>query len=267
MFISVIMSVYNAEKHLESAIESILQQTYKNFEFLIVDDCSTDRSFQILQKYKKKYPKISIYRNQVNCGLTSSLNTLLKKTNGELIARMDSDDISKKNRFEKQVTLFKADKDMDIVGTLAEDIDNNLKVIRKRRVPIHDMDIKKMLPLNNPFIHPSVMMRKSVFQKIGYYNEKLRTSQDYDLWFRAAAAGLKFANVPKYLLQYRFDKNYMNKKSLQYRLIECKIRIRGYKRIKLPLYKWGYLFIPIILGIIPYNIFNLLKKLDPRNKF
>lgn len=266
MLVSVIMSVYNSARYMEYAIESILKQTYKNIEFLIMDDGSQDESLHILKQYEKKDSRIRILKNKDNRGLTVSLNILLRNTKGELIARMDSDDISKKQRLEKQVRLFKADNSLDITGTFAEDIDKDFNVIRQRKVPIEDQDIKRMLPLMNPLNHPSVMFRKSIISKIGYYNERFRTTQDYDLWFRAAATGLKFYNLPEYLLQYRVDDSYMVKKAWKYRWTEYKIRIGGYKKIKLPLYKWGYIFIPIILGIIPENLFTLLKKLDPRNK-
>lgn len=251
---------------MEYAIESILKQTYKNFEFLIMDDGSHDESLDILRKYEKKDSRIRIYKNKANYGLTVSLNILLKHTKGELIARMDSDDISKRKRFEHQVRLLNEHSNLDITGTFAEDIDKDFNVLRQRKVPVEDSDIKKMLPVMNPLNHPSVMFRKSVISKIGYYNEKFRTTQDYDLWFRAMAAGLKFHNLPEYLLQYRVDDTYMNKKSWKYRWTECKIRIEGYKKIKLPLHRWGYMFIPVILGIIPENLFTLLKKLDPRNR-
>jgi glycosyltransferase EpsE len=266
MLVSVIMSVYNSARYMEYAIESILKQTHKNFEFLIMDDGSQDKSLYIIKHYKKKDSRIRVLKNKANRGLTVSLNTLIRHTKGEIIARMDADDISKKRRLEKQVQLFKADDSLDIAGTFAEVIDNNFKVIRRRKVPIEDSEIKRMLPLLNPLNHPSVMFRKSIFAKIGYYNERFRTTQDYDLCFRAVAAGLKFHNLPEYLLQYRVGKGYMVKRAWKYRWNEYKIRIGGYKKIKLPLYKWIYIFIPLILGIIPKKLFALLKRLDPRNK-
>ncbi|MBN2531986.1 MAG: glycosyltransferase [Spirochaetales bacterium] len=267
MLVSVIMSVYNSARYMKYAIESILNQSYKDIEFLIMDDDSLDGSVSILKQYEKKDSRIRVMENKINYGLTVSLNTLIRNTKGELIARMDADDISKEKRLEKQIQLFKTDENLDIAGTFAEDIDKDFNVIRHRKVPVEDSDIKRMLPLMNPLNHPSVMFRKSIISRIGYYNERFRTTQDYDLWFRAAAAGLKFHNLPEYLLQYRVDDNYMKKKAWKYRWTEYRIRISGYKKIKLPIYKWVYGFIPIILGVIPENLFTLLKKLDPRNKF
>jgi glycosyltransferase EpsE len=266
ILVSVIMSVYNSSSYMEYAIQSILDQTYTNFEFLIMDDGSLDESLTILQRYEKKDPRIRVYKNKTNCGLTASLNKLIKKTHGDFIARMDSDDISIKTRLEKQVRYFQTDSNLDILGTFAEDIDKNSHVTRKRKMPVKDREIKRMLPVINPLNHPSVMFKKSIISKIGYYNEKFRTTQDYDLWFRAAAAGLRFYNIPEFLIQYRVDNNYMTKKAWKYRWTELKIRLAGYKTIKLPFYKWGYLFIPLILGIAPEYLFSLLKKIDPRNR-
>lgn len=262
--ISVIMAVYNAEKYLNECIESILNQTYKDFEFIIIDDCSTDRSFSIIQEYAKKNKKIKVINNKENLGLTKNLNKALLLSKGKYIARMDADDISESTRFERQIKFLEENQDIDIVGSFCTDIDEEGNKIGERKNPITHEDILKVLPKVNPVAHPTVMMRKKSLNKIDNYKEKFKKCQDYDLWFRAAANGLKMHNIPEYLFKYRINDSYTSRKSFEYRKIDFKIRFEGYRRLKLPLKKYIYLAIPIILGIIPNRLYKELKKLDPR---
>lgn len=262
--ISVVMSVYNAEKYLEEAIDSILNQTYQDFEFIIVNDCSDDRCSAILKDYEKNFSKIKLLNNTKNIGLTKSLNKAIAVAKGEFIARMDADDISEENRFERQIAFFKTHPDVDILGTYSNDIDEYGKVFRTRTTPVNHKDIVKMLPKLCPISHPTVMFKKDSLAKIGFYNEKYRTSQDLEMWFRAAGAGLKFANIPEYLFKYRMDSEFLNRKTFKFRWNDYKLRLEGFKYINLPWYKYGYALIPIVLGILPSSVYNSLKKIDPR---
>jgi glycosyltransferase involved in cell wall biosynthesis len=258
------MSVYNAEEYLREAVESILNQTYQNFEFIIVDDCSKDNSLAILKEYEKHYTSIKLISNSENLGLTKNLNRAIAESKGEYIARMDADDISEPNRFERQIEYFNTHKDLDILGTFSNDIDGNGVVFRKRTTPIKHKDIVKMLPKLCPISHPTVMFKKDSLEKIGFYNEKYRTSQDLEMWYRAAGAGLMFGNVPEFLFKYRMDTNFLARKTFKFRWNDYKLRIEGFKHINLPWYKYGYALIPIVLGILPSSIYNSLKKIDPR---
>lgn len=262
--ISVIMAVYNAEKYLKECVESILNQSYTNFEFIIINDCSTDRSLEILEEYSKKDPRIFLINNEENLGLTKNLNRGLNKAKGKYIARMDADDISELNRFEEQVKFLEENSKIDIVGTFSRDINEKGEVKGDRRNPITHKEILKVLPKVNPVAHPTVMMRKIALEKIGGYNETFKKCQDYELWFRAASQGLKLYNIPKYLFKYRMNDGYAARKSWEYRKTDIKIRIKGYNDLKLSYTKYIYLLIPIILGCIPSNFYGLLKKFDPR---
>lgn len=258
------MSVYNGERYLKDCIYSILNQTYTNFEFLIIDDDSKDNTLEILEEFKKKDSRIKVYKNNENKGLTKNLNYLIKHSEGNLIARMDSDDIAFSERFEKQVKYLTDHPDVDIIGSSAIDIDENNKQIRKRTVPIKNDDIKKMMLKLDPFIHPTVMFRKKSLEKINFYDERYRTSQDYDMWFRAMSVGLNFYNIEEPLLYYRYESNYTKKRKMKFRINDFKIRYNGYKINKISFVHWYKLFIPIILGILPNSLYNLLKKFDPR---
>jgi glycosyltransferase involved in cell wall biosynthesis len=267
--ISVIMSVYNAEKYLDKAIESILTQTYDDFEFVIIDDKSTDNSADIISSYADQDNRIRYFKNKNNRGLTYSLNKALKLAKGKYIARMDADDISVPEKLEIQYDFLQKNKEISFVGTSAYNIDENGEIISERNVPLEYEEIKRSIKLVNPVIHPSVMFYKKDILVIGGYNEKYKKVQDYDLWFRAIANGLKIKNLSDRLLYYRVNDQYFERKSLEYRINDLKIRWQGYKMLSLPIYKRYGIFIPIILGLTPpfilKRIYKYLKKLDPRN--
>ncbi len=261
--ISVIMSVHNSEQFLPFSVESILNQTYRNFEFLIVDDCSTDNSLTLLREYEKKDSRITIFTNPTNIGLTKSLNFLISQSKGTFIARMDDDDISLPKRFEKQIQFFE-NTTYDIIGCNCDEIDQKGLVTGSKSYPETDLNIKKLMIICNPVSHPAVMFKKEMIEKAGRYNESFRTSQDYDLWFRCAALGCIFYTIQETLLLYRNVRSEFKRKSLRYRIIDMKIRWNGYHLMKIPLHKRIYIFVPFIIGIFPVQFFRFLKKFDPR---
>lgn len=265
--ISVLMASHNGAKYLRQSLDSILSQTFSDFELIIVDDASTDKTLKILEEYAKKDSRLKVCINEENKGLTASLNIALKQISAdtEYICRMDDDDICEQNRFEKQIEYFMANSQIGIVGSNAIIIDDKNMIIGKRKVPAEHNKILATLPRYNPIIHPSVMIRREVLEKVGGYNEKYRTSQDYALWFRLAADGVKFANLQECLLKYRETRSAVRRKSMKYRLKDFHIRKEGYKLLKVPFYKYFWLILPLILGIIPMPVYKLLKRVDPRN--
>lgn len=262
--ISVIMSVYNAEQYLKEALDSVINQTYKNFEFIIINDCSKDGSLAILKKYEQENRNIKLINNLDNLGLTRNLNLALSIAQGKYIARMDADDISELTRFEKQKQFLELHEDVDIIGSFSKNINEFGEVLGTRTTPVNHNEIISVLPKLCPMSHPTVMFRKSSLEKLCYYNVKYTTSQDYDMWFRAASAGLKFHNIPEYLLKYRMDGKYVGRKTFKFRWNDFKLRLEGYHKMKLPFYKYTYALIPLALGIIPSSMYAVLKTLDPR---
>lgn len=180
--ISVIMSVYNGEKYLREAIESILNQTFTDFEFMIVNDGSTDNSFEIFKSYGDE--RIKIINNEENIGLTKSLNKALKVARGEYVARQDADDVSLPNRFDEQMKYLEEHPEVVLLGTNVYLIDESEKTVGKRIV-LEKPSIKDLLK-NNQFNHGSVMFKKKVINQLGGYNELIKYSQDYELWLRIA---------------------------------------------------------------------------------
>lgn len=203
--LSVIMSVYNNEKTLSLTIDSVLNQTFKEFEFIIVDDCSIDNSVEIIKKYQNKDNRIIFVQNKSNLGLPISLNKTIKISKYDYIARIDGDDICMPDRFEKQISYMKKNPSIDILGTGAILINQQGEHVGEVLMPEYYEDIKNIIVYKNPMIHPSIMIKKVVLEELNGYDEKLRKAQDLDLWERASNAGKTFYNLQEYLIRYRID--------------------------------------------------------------
>jgi glycosyltransferase involved in cell wall biosynthesis len=200
--VSVIMSVYNGIPFLKKSVESILNQTYKNFEFIIVDDFSTDGSWKYLASLHDK--RVKLIRNKKNLRLTKSLNKALTKACGDFIARMDADDISMPQRLEKQIRFLMKNRSIDLCGTFAALIDKNGKKVGKLHYPQMPDEIKRKLVLYNPIVHPSLMAREAVFKKLKGYNEEFDGAEDYELLMRGSKF-FNYANISEELLMLRLS--------------------------------------------------------------
>jgi len=173
--ISVVMSVYNGEKYLDEAVQSILEQTFSNFEFIIINDGSTDKSLSIIHHYSSQDKRIVVI-NQENKGLTKSLNKGIHVSKGEYIARMDADDVSLSQRFSTQLPWLEEDNFALCCSRTWLIQENRVSPRMKYYLPK-----KWLLKFGNPFIHGTFLIRKSSLEKIGYYNEEFRYAQDYKL--------------------------------------------------------------------------------------
>jgi len=204
--ISVLMSVHNDEEYLACAIESILDQTYRDFEFLITDDSSTDGSHSIIQQYAECDDRIRGLVNAENRGLTKTLNDMLRRANGRLVARMDADDIARRHRFEKQVRIFNSVSPVDVVF-------GDTRLIDKRGTAVciswrpDENEIIKQLGTRCYIPHPTVMVRTEAMREVGGYDESYWTGQDHDLWQRMKEYGATFHYLPEVLLDYRLNPN------------------------------------------------------------
>ena len=193
--VSVVMSVYNHEQYVGHAIDSILQQTFRDFEFVIVDDGSEDNTPQLLKGYHDS--RLKIYR-QDNQGQSIALNRGIRLTAGTLIARMDADDVALPERIEREVSFLDANPAIGLVGTWGVKVNTETGEERLQRLPEDDASIRRFLVIDNPFIHSSVMFRRSVIETVGLYDERL-IWQDYDLWVRVAK-NHRMANIPEPLM-------------------------------------------------------------------
>lgn len=210
--ISVVMSVYNDQNNLERAIESILGQTYTNFEFLILDDSSTDDSLNIIQKYSKD-ERVKIHINKQNLGLTKSLNILVNISEGKYIFRQDSDDISLPKRFEKQIEVLEK-KEFRVCTSRAINPQNN-KVIPGLSSWIPK---KLIIKYKNPYIHGTLAIEKNLLQSLNNYDEEYYYSQDYKLYLDLISKNEKIFEMkePLYLLNTENNISSKNKNVQKY---------------------------------------------------
>ena len=204
--ISVLMSTLNSEKTIDESINSILSQDYGNFEFLIVDDGSTDQTFNIIEKYAKRDKRIKIFNNSRNIGLTKSLNKLLDKAKGDVIARQDADDISFHNRFSFQLDYLN-DTGLKIVTTRATIRDTYKKIPKYS----HFFPNKLMMRYKNPFIHGTLMMDNSIMKTVGGYDENFYYAQDYKLYKDCYEAGYRISILNKVLYELNMENNISSK--------------------------------------------------------
>ena len=210
--VSVIMSVYNGEKYLVQAIDSILNQTYQNFEFIIIDDCSTDNSSHILQEYAKKDSRIKIIKKEKNIGIKGfieNLNLGISIAEGKYIARMDQDDVSLPERFQKQVDFLENNPEITLVGAQLNLINEQNKITGEAIAALQHRDIVKRITSQIQLFHPVIMFRKD--QNI-QYREKFLYCEDYDLYLNLITQGKKLANINEKLLHYRILESSISRK-------------------------------------------------------
>lgn len=207
--ISVIMPAYNVENYIRLSIESILNQTFTDFELIIIDDCSSDKTVDIIESFDDS--RIKLIRNESNMRLSYNLNLGISIAQGKYIARMDSDDISMPERFQTQVDFMEKNTNISIVGTNYVRMDNNDIILH----PLDHEAIKIKLFLETAFAHPTVMMRREdIINRNLLYKKEYIPSDDYKFWTEAAIKGLKLANLSDVHLKYRIHQSQMSSDSI-----------------------------------------------------
>lgn len=207
--VTIIMPVYNAAHYLREAIDSILKQTYKNFEFIIIDDASCDNSVEIIKSYSDN--RIKLIRNKVNLKQPITRNKGLKLASGRYIANMDADDISLPERIAKQVDFMEKHQDVDICGTYIKCFGGKIK--RVPVSPVKSREIAVWSVIDSPLAHPTVMFRASSIKKYDvWYDSNFKYAQDFELWSRLVLKGVNFYNLAEVLLYYREGKDGISRK-------------------------------------------------------
>ncbi|QGP76218.1 glycosyltransferase family 2 protein [Tetragenococcus halophilus] len=251
--VSVIIPTYNAKNSIKKAIDSVLQQTYQDFEIIIVDDCSKDNTYELLKMIAKIDSRISVYQNKHNSKSAFTRNRAIELSQGQYIMQLDDDDYCDKNRMEKQVRFLEKNRSYDFVGSNALLFDDKGVYGSMEMVEKPDKyDLKK----TSAFINPSVMFRKSSLEKIDGYRVSKETvrAQDYDLYLRMYVADMKGYNIQENLVYYYKDMNSFNKSSIQYRYGEAKFRYRNFKKLGLLPQALLYVVKPILASLIPNSI-------------
>lgn len=262
MLVSVIMGVFNppSSEMAMTAINSILNQSFENFELIICDDGSNNGVLSEIKSLVLKDHRVKVIENKANKGLHYSLNRAVEISKGKYIARMDIDDISHVDRLKIQVDFLENNAQFDMVGTNAELFDEN-GVWSNVKVPASPT--LKDFYNNSPFIHASMLIRKDKLNKVNGYrvSKETRRAEDYDLWMRMYAAGLRGYNIQEYLYLIREDDHAYLRRKFRYRVDEMKVRYMGYKElgILLPI---GIVYVikPIVVGLLPTSLIRFIRK-------
>ena len=261
-FVSVIMPTYKTpENYLKQAIDSILKQTYNNYELIIIDDGSEDNTLQIIEKYKDK--RIKLYQNKKNMGLPFTLNSAIEKSNGTYIFRMDSDDISLPNRLEYMVNFMENNKYIDIAGSYFKEFGIRNRIIRLETT---NDRIRALMLYQSPMCHPSVVFRRSSLIQYDVKYSYENTAEDYNLWIRCSLnPHIVFGNLNKVLLKYRtHDKQITikDKKKLEDNFMKNHQIFLDYLHIKiLDEFKDIYMHFCLRTGVLETNDFYKINQL------
>lgn len=263
--ISIIMGIYNNAKTLREAIDSILAQTYTDWEMIMCDDGSSDDTYKIAQEYVEKYPdKFILIKNEKNLGLNKTLNHCLKIANGEYIARMDGDDISLPTRFEKEIAILDNHPEYAIVSTPMIYFDENGDWGKGKAIEIPRIeDFFKHAPFH---CHAPCMIRREAFLAVNGYSLDKRTLriEDCNLWFRLYAEGYRGYNIQEPLYKMRDERDAFKRRSLKTRINAVYVVYDGINRLKLP--KWYYIyvvkefFMALIKGLMPFKLYVFFHK-------
>lgn len=273
MKISVLMSVYKSEKpaYLDRSLQSVWDdQTLKPDEIILVQDGPLDDELlQIIDKWQAKLREVLVLiRNEVNIGLTKSLNKGIRVAKGEYIARMDSDDISLPNRFVMQEEFLDENPSVYVVGGAIQEFNDNDGIIGERHFPKDTEEAIHYIHKASPFAHPAVMIRKALFEEGVMYNESYRTTQDLALWFDVLKSKHQVANLDVFVLQFRRDSNvYQRRKNKQDSRLELTIHLKGIKDLfGISPIKSLYPVARYCMRLLPNSIINAIYNSKIRGK-
>jgi glycosyltransferase involved in cell wall biosynthesis len=268
---SVLLSVYYKEdvRYLTESLKSLASQNCKADEVVLVEDGPIPVELALVIDSFREQLRLRSIRLKRNLGLTIALNEGLKHCSYSLVARMDTDDMALPERFQKQIHLFENFPDLDVVGTYAMEINEYGLEGNLRKMPVSNELIYSNM-FTNPFIHSSVMFKKSSVLSIGGYNQTLIRRQDYELWFRCAKAKMKFYNIPEPLQLYRFTEKTHARQNVKLMLEQALIGYRGVASLNQPYWKSLCCFIPFFRSLLPQKlrhiVYSRMKIVDPRQK-
>jgi cellulose synthase/poly-beta-1,6-N-acetylglucosamine synthase-like glycosyltransferase len=265
--ISVLLPIWKSHpKYLEKSIDSILNQDYDEFELIAIfekSDNKTDQNIISVLDERKDDHRIRILETKEK-GLVNSLNLGLEKSKGEIIARMDSDDIAEKNRFYEQINYLK-ENNKQLVGTWGYSISQDDSIIGLIKPPVTHSEIRKKIMFHNPFLHPSIIFNKKIINEIGGYNTKFNGAEDYDLYFRILSKGFSVGNVPKFLIKLRETnnsimrgKNWRKNRKINFQVKKNAVKNLGFCSFRDLIY---FSLTPITYLISPKNAFILKHKI------
>ena len=259
--VSVIIPAYNCGQYLEECILSLQQQTYKNIEIIICDDCSSDNTYDVMTKLKQKYNNVFILKNDTNMKAGATRNNCINICHGDFILLQDADDYSQSNRIEKLIDVFDKNSDIDYVSSGMNKFDergiwSKLSFVERK---ISKYDIVKGCPV----AHAATMFKKEALESVGGYRISRETVrlEDYDLFYRLYLNGKNGYVISDLLYNYREDQHAFKRKKYIYRIDEFKIRKKYFKDMKVKFYYYIYVVKPLVIGLIPLPLLRCINKI------
>lgn len=264
--VSVLMTVYNSEKYIARAIESILNQTFTDFEFIIIDDQSSDKTREIIEFYRQKDKRLVFFKNENNLGIIPNRNKLISLAKGKYIAWQDADDISLNYRIEKLFKFLEANLAVGICGGWLKFFNDSQNTLGVRKYKTDDSFLRKTIFRYSPVAQPAAMIRKEALTKAGSYDENLLVAEDLDMSFRIGE-NYKFANLPEVLVKYRQQNKsitFKKLKELEKNTLKIRLKFARNKNYQFCLSDLFYnLFQFLTLYLFPANLrvgfFNLIR--------
>lgn len=259
--ISIAMGIYNCATTLAESIESILAQTYDNWELVMCDDASTDETFRIAQDYERKFNNIKVLRNEKNLGLAATLNRCIENAceTAEFIARQDGDDLSESKRFEVQVRFLDEHPEYAMVSTgmICFDEYGDWGLMLKPEYPT-----PQDFAYSSPFCHAPIMMRRKELTAVGNYtvSKYLRRGQDFYLWHKFYIAGYQGYNIQEPYYKMRDDRAATQRRRLKDRLYGAKVHLEMMRNLKLPFWNYPRAFRTVVVGLLPNSIYERLHR-------
>lgn len=258
--VSVIIALYNCENKITRCIESIENQTYKNIEIIVCDDCSTDNSFEVVKELTKKYDNIILLKNEKNLKAAATRNRCIEKASGEYIAVQDADDYSHLDRLQKEVEELRKNKEIGFVSTDMYRINNKgiYGIIRTKE----EYPTNKSFFYGAPYAHGSAMFRKTALEKVNGYDtsEKYMRIEDANLFEQLHLLGIRGKNIQEPLYYYQEDENAYSRRKYRYRILAFKMKFNFFRKTKLMPAGFFYALRPLIVGLVPNKIAYYIKR-------
>lgn len=256
--ITVLMSIYNCADTLRDAIDSLYNQTYKNFKLVLCDDGSSDDTYQIAKEYASKYNNITLLKNDINLRLAASLNKCLEYADTEYIARMDGDDISLPTRFEKEIAFLDDNQNFSIVSCAMIHFDEDGDWGESKPNSFPD---KYTFKKGTPHAHAACMVRTSVIKEVSGYtvSKYLVRGQDYYLWYKIYKIGYKGHNISEPLYKMRDDKNALHRRTFINRYKSFVIRVEVLNGLNIP-FSFFYALPTLLKGFVPRALMNKVRR-------
>lgn len=261
--VSVLMGIYNCADTLEEAVDSVINQTFTDWELIMCDDCSTDNTLEVAQKIAEKDSRIKVIKNEKNLTLAPTLNRCLEVASGKYVARMDGDDICDPTRFEKEIAVFEDHPEYAFVSCQMNLFDNEgiYRVIEYKEKPQKQDFIK-----GSQFCHAGCMVRAEAIKAVNGYSEssEYKRVEDYDLWVRMYKSGYIGYNIQEPLYSMRDDRNAFSRRTFENRKNEARVIKNVYKWFNMPKKNIIYVIKPIIKWFVPNGIYKYIHKIGDK---